>query len=121
MSNITIEALRLAMGMQEMKARIASENIANAGNPESRTMRLDFSAAQSALAGIVHSPAHADTSGLHRAAEEVRSLAPDFTDEPVRADEQVADMTVAAFNYQALGEALSRHFGLMRLAITGRS
>ena len=48
-------------------------------------------------------------------------------DDPVRVvlqnreDEQVGDMVAASLNYQSLSEALSRHFGLMRLAVTGRS
>jgi flagellar basal body rod protein FlgB len=39
----------------------------------------------------------------------------------VQLDEQVGDMVAASLNYQSLSEALSRHFGLMRLAVTGRS
>ena len=36
-------------------------------------------------------------------------------------DELVADSVSAGLNYQALSESLSRHLGLMRLAISGRS
>ena len=36
-------------------------------------------------------------------------------------DELVTESVVAGLNYQVLSESLNRHFGLMRLAVTGRS
>jgi flagellar basal body rod protein FlgB len=39
----------------------------------------------------------------------------------INLDEEVADMASANLKYQALTESLNRHFGLMHLAISGRS
>lgn len=118
-SETTIEAVRLAMGIEELKARVASLNIANANRPDAQALRMDFAAAQAALTQA----AGAGDAGaaLRQASADIRTAAPSLAGQPIQADEQIADMSAAGLHYQALSEALSRHFGLMRLAISGRS
>lgn len=115
----TIEAVRLALGIEELKARVASLNIANANRPDAHALRMDFATAQAALAQATSSGDAGDA--LRQASADIRAMAPTLADQPIQADEQVADMSAAGLHYQALTEALSRHFGLMRLAIAGRS
>lgn len=121
-SDITVQAVRLALGMNELQARVASMNIANAGKPDARAMRVDFGSLQTVLSAAASS---ADESGLGerlgKAAADLRSSAQVDSGIPIQADEQIGDMVAASISYQALGEALSRHMGLMRLAVTGRS
>lgn len=119
--DITTLAVRVALGMHEMQARIASVNVANAGRIEARAMRADFAHVQQALAGAVRADAGDSSAALHQAEAELRSLVPGTGTEPISADEEIGDMVAASTGYQALTEALSRHFGLMRLAIAGRS
>jgi len=124
MSDITIEAARLALGMNELRARIASVNIANAGVAGATAKRIDFASVQSALeeAGAPQS-AESDLQAqvLHDRADGLPGLQPSDDGEPIQADAEVADMVAAGASYQALSEALSRHFGLLRLAISGRT
>lgn len=115
--DITIDVVRLAMGLEELKAHLASVNIANASRPDARALRMDFAATQSALAAAGVN----DGSFLQQASAALRTQDPIVTDALIRTDEQIGEMTTAGLKYQALTEALSRHFGLMRLAITGRS
>lgn len=121
--DITTEAVRHALGMQDLQARLSSANIAGAHRADARVQRADFGRLQ----GLLNEAAQAGgrdgelaarlrqaTSGPD--AVPVASLA-----QTVQLDEQVGDMVAASLNYQSLSEALSRHFGLMRLAVTGRS
>lgn len=121
-SDITVQAVRLALGMNELQARVASMNIANAGKPDARAMRVDFGSLQATLSAAASS---ADQVGLGerlgKAAADLRRSAQVDSGIPIQADEQIGDMVAASISYQALGEALSRHMGLMRLAVTGRS
>jgi flagellar basal body rod protein FlgB len=119
----TIDAIRLALGMQELQARVASTNIANAGRPNAQALRIDFADAQRALEDAAN-----ETAGSSRLASRLRDeeaslgmISPVPTAEAVNLDGQVADMVAASTSYQTLSEALSRQFGLMRLAISGRS
>lgn len=123
MSNdITTEAVRLALGIREAQARSASVNIANAGIEGARAQRADFAAMQALLGEAAQGgDSQALAARLSAAADGVRAVPVEAGVDPIQADEQVADMVTAGMNYQALGEALSRHFGLLRLSIAGRS
>lgn len=118
-SEVTIDAVRLALGMHELQARTASMNIANASKPDARALRVDFAAAQSLLSDVAEGRV-ADAGTLEWANLEMRTAAPAPTSDAILLDEQVGDMVSASTAYQSLSEALSRHFGLMRLATTGR-
>ncbi|MBN7138429.1 hypothetical protein A7A76_04820 [Lysobacter enzymogenes] len=122
MSNdITTEAVRLALGIREAQARSASVNIANAGIEGARAQRVDFAAMQTLLSEAAQGGDATLAARLSAAADGVRAMPAQAGADPIQADEQVADMVTAGMNYQALGEALSRHFGLLRLSIAGRS
>ena len=121
-SDITVQAVRLALGMNELQARVASMNIANAGKPDARAMRVDFGSLQATLLAASAIGQDAGVAErLSRAASDLRKSAQVDTGIAIHADEQIGDMVSASLSYQALGEALSRHMGLMRLAVTGRS
>ncbi len=123
-SDITIEAVRLALGMQELRARVASTNIANAGVADARAMRVDFGGVETTLTQAMAPQAGSEgstASALKQMADELPGLTATASSDPIQTDAQVAEMVAAGASYQALGEALSRHFGLMRLAISGRN
>ncbi len=122
-SEITIDAVRLALGMQELQARVASVNIANANRPGSQAMRVDFASLQGLLSEIARAEPGSETMAdrLQQAEVALQSARPSASGLPINLDQEVGSMVVAGTRYQALGEALSRQFGLMRLAISGRS
>lgn len=124
-NDLTTEAIRLALGMQQIRAEVAGQNIARANTPGAQATRLDFGISQSLL-----SQAAAPGAGNDRALIDALSAAAgrsphgqslDAPGTPIQLDEQVADLSSASLNYQALSESLSRHFGLMRLAVTGKN
>ncbi len=122
--DITTEAVRLALGVQQLRAEYAAQNIARANTPGAQAVRLDFNASQSLLTQAAAAPVGQDASvsaALSVAADQLRPVeqlqAPGT---PIQLDEEVANLASANLDYQALSESLSRHFGLMRLAITGK-
>lgn len=119
---LTTEAVRVALGMQQLKAEYASRNIANAATPGWKPLAPDFARAESLLLEAARAG-----DGAHGVAAELAAF--DSADVQVteardgvavQLDAEVADMVGAQLSYQALGQSLSRYFGLMRLAATGR-
>ena len=117
----SIEAVRLALSMQEMRSRTASQNIAQASNPDARAQRIAFPEAEALLNAVISSGGDAPAADLRHAEMRVRTARGLSSDEPIQVDREIGDMVSATTSYQALTEALSRQFGLMRLAITGRT
>ncbi len=117
----TIDAVRLALNLHETRARIASMNVSNAGKPEATAMRVDFAKVEAALREVANAGSETEAARwLAAASSELRSADPQSTLGPIRLDEQMGDIATAGVEYQALTEALSRQFGLMRLAVAGR-
>ena len=119
----TIDAVRLALRMHELQAQTASLNIANGSQPQARVLRTDFADAQAALLEAARAQGSEPLmrQRLQEATAAMSSAEPLQSDELINLDAQVSDMVAASADYQALSEALSRHLGLMRLAISGRS
>jgi flagellar basal-body rod protein FlgB len=115
--DITLDAVRLALGMQQLRAEVASANIAHGTTPGHQPQRVDFAAANAWLhqAASGFAPAGAAPAATSAA------VVADVSAAALQPDTQVAEMVTASLEFQALGESLNRHFGLMRLAITGRS
>lgn len=117
----TIDAVRLALGMHEAHARVAGMNVARAGKPDATALKVDFAAIEAALREVANSGDEAAaTRLLQAAARELQGSQPETTLDPIRLDEQMGLIASAGVEYQALTEALSRQFGLMRIAIAGR-
>lgn len=121
-SEITIDAVRMALGMYELQARLASINVANAHRPGAPTMRVEFGQLQDALADVagVGTDDSRLTAVLARAQNALDHARPTPAAISINLDEEVADMVAATTRFQTLTEALNRRFGLMRLAISGR-
>ncbi len=124
-NDLTTEAVRMAMGMQQLRAEVAARNIASANTPGAVATRLDFGSSQGLLESAIQ-PASSDVPDVMRELEasRTRPLASESAEPEgvaIQLDEQVADMASASGQYQTLAEALNRHMGLMRLAITGRN
>jgi flagellar basal-body rod protein FlgB len=126
-NDITTEAIRLAMSMNQMRAEYASQNISKSNTPGAKAAHLDFANSQ----GLLEQTASLSTSdinqeGLLRMLADAASAPAsgermDVFSDTINLDEEVADMAAANLKYQALTESLNRHFGLMRLATTGRN
>lgn len=118
-----IEAARLSLAMYELRAKVAGQNIANAGTTGARAFAVDLAGAETALseAATQMRPDPGLTARLSHMADELSHRAPVETSMPIREDEQIGELVGVAVGYQTLAEALGRQLGLMRLAIAGRS
>lgn len=124
--DITTQAVRLAMSMNQLRAEIASQNIARSSSPGAQASRLDFGRSQALLQQSVTASAQ-DAAALLPALSDAAyqpasgKAAYGAGSSSINLDEEVADMASANLEYQALTESLNRHFGLMRLAVTGKN
>jgi flagellar basal-body rod protein FlgB len=124
-SEITTEAVRLAMSMNQLRAEYAGQNISRANTPGAKAVHLDFASSQGLLEQAAslsanHGNSLADALSNASASPASGEISSIFSTD-INLDEEVADMASASLKYQTLTESLNRHFGLMRLATTGRN
>ena len=119
--DITTEAVRLGLDLAQVRAEVAGTNIARANLPGAALQRAVFADALDALGAAARGDRNAGArmqaisqQSLHNEIEQ--SLTADATS----LDDQVAELSTQGFAYRALTEGLSRHFGLMQLAISGK-
>lgn len=121
--DLTLEAVRVGLDLNQLKMQIAASNIANANVPGTRLERANFSEALSAL----HEAAR--DSGANPA--RLESITPQTlrTDSqssgvvaanPVALDDEIAELNSDSVAYRALSTGLTRRFALMQLAIAGK-
>lgn len=117
---LMVDTVRLAMGLEEAKARVAAHNIAMSSVPGSKAMQLDVTEALSALRTAQDDPfAFAQTLRSLQATDIASLVQPRSSGATVALDSEVADMSAASGRYQALADGVSRQFALMQLAIRG--
>lgn len=121
-TDITVDAVRMAMSLNALRAEVASWNIVNASAPDAPMFVIDHSATDALLGQAVQEDSVQVRAQLADPSSPTMAIVNEQYD-AVRSslDELVADSVSAGLNYQALSESLSRHLGLMRLAISGRS
>jgi flagellar basal-body rod protein FlgB len=120
--DLTVDAVRMALSLNKLKAEVTSWNIANTSSPDAPVFVID----QSRTDRVLNAAAGAspdDVAALLRNPDSPTLAIVDqrYDRERASLDDLVAESVSAGLNYQALTESLSRHFGLMRLAVTGRS
>ena len=118
--SLAIDTVRLAMNLEQMRAKVAAHNIAMANVPGSQAMRLDSTGALAALRATRGSPelfAQALQSLQQQDLDAYLHTQPTTT--PLALDGEVAEMSAASGRYQALADGVSRQFALMQLAIRG--
>jgi flagellar basal body rod protein FlgB len=118
--SLAIDTVRLAMNVEQMRAKVAAHNIAMANVPGSQAMRFDSTGALAALRATRGSPdlfAQALQSLKLQDLDAYLQTQPTTT--PLALDGEVAEMSAASGRYQALADGVSRQFALMQLAIRG--
>lgn len=121
-SELTVDAVRMALNLNKLRAEVASWNIVNASSADAPRFVIDHSMTDA----LLQEAASAASGSVQQALAQPSSPTMAIVNEQYDADrpsldELVADSVSAGLNYQALTESLGRHFSLMRLAISGRS
>lgn len=122
--DLTVEAIRLGMNMAQLRAEVASTNIANVHVAGYRAERADFGAAM----GLLREAAADPDMAVDRLTELTPAVlrnsvnrADGEADSSASLDGQVAELESAGVDFQSLTTVLSRRFALMQLALTGRN
>ncbi|WP_306994202.1 MULTISPECIES: hypothetical protein [Pseudoxanthomonas] len=112
-----IDAVKMALDVNQLRAQVASMNIVNAGSVGATHFTIDDTQVNTFLASVaehggeVQPPLEMPNAVV---SEQYGAVRPTL-------DELVSDSVTAGLEYQALSESLGRHFALLRLAMTGRS
>lgn len=121
-SDITVDAVRMALNLNKLRAEVTSWNIVNAPSKGAPMFTIDHSTTDALLqAAAGENPASVRQALAQPSSPTMAVVNQEDVADRASLDELVADSVSAGLNYQALAESLSRHFGLMRLAISGRS
>lgn len=121
-SDLTVNAVRMALNLNKLRAEVAGWNIVNSSSADAPMFRIDHSETDALLRSAAYD--NADTVRQALAAPSSPTMAivnEDYGMPRSTLDELVAESVTAGLNFQSLTESLSRHFGLMYLAISGRS
>lgn len=121
-NDITVNAVRMALSLNQLRAEVASWNIVNAGSVGAPFFTIDDSATTSLLgAAAGDAPEMVGTQLANAPSPTMAIVNEQYQGVRPSMDEMVTDSVVAGLGYQVLSESLSRHFSLMRIAVTGRS
>jgi len=122
MTDLTVDAVRMALNLNQLKAEVTSWNIVNASAADAPMFVVEQSATDALLLEAAGQPNQSVRDELAAPSSPTMAVVHEqYTADRPSLDQLVADSVSAGMNYQALTESLSRHFGLMRLAINGRS
>lgn len=119
--DITTEAVRLGLDLAQVRAEIASNNVAQANMPGAMLQRADFGDALAALAAAENGGSGAESRLQAISQASLRGkIEQSGTADAASLDDQVAELSTQGLAYRALTDGLSRHFALMQLAISGK-
>lgn len=122
--DITTEAVRAGLAIEQLRMQVAGSNIAHAGIPGAAMERADFSHALATLEQAAQSP---DAAAAHRLAGidlgtlqgGVERLDPSGGT-TVSLDDQVAELNIDSVRFKTLADGLARRFAMLQIAISGK-
>lgn len=122
-SDVTAALVGKVLDLENLRAEVASRNIANANVQGFSPQKVDFEDQLAAVRNALQQPQSID-GAVSKFEQTEFSVKPEASQSLLNAsvnlDSEVTTLTLAKTQYEALVESLNRHFGLMRLAITGR-
>ena len=121
--DLTLEAVRVGLDLNQLRMEVASTNIARTDMPGAQLERADFSGAVAALHDAAQSqdgdPERLEAITPQTLRMNIESLGPAGADTVVL-DDQIAQLNTDSVTYRALATGLTRRFALMQLAIAGK-
>lgn len=122
MDNIfSVDLLNWGMNKSLVTHTVARANVANVNVPDFKALKVDFSEQLNSLKiDSLSNMTHLDIVSTSLDEMYQSNVSSSFTT-GVQLEQEVAEMVKAAGKYQTLADLTSRQFGLMKLAIGGRS
>jgi len=121
--DLTLEAVRVGLDLDQLKMQMAANNIARADVPGTRLESANFSEALAALHEATKDP-YANPARL--ASITPQTLRADIQPSGaigtnlIALDDEIAELNADSVSYRALATGLTRRFALMQLAIAGK-
>lgn len=118
-NEIAIELAQLGLNIEKTRATVAAENIAFK-NIRQTSLVVDF---DGLISNISDKLALEDLSAAKRIIQQQSRATSEYVDisnTTISLDSQITDLSSATGRYKVISESLSRKFGLMSLAVTGR-
>lgn len=118
--SLTLDAVRLAMGLERARANVLAHNIAMANVAGNRAARLDLTAPLAQLSSARGDSAQFAQTLKTLAATDAMTYRRELpVDQSISLDAEVAELSAASGRFQALADGVSRQFALMQLAARG--
>lgn len=112
--SITTTALGLALDAAQLRQQAITANIANHATEGYAPLGVDFESQMAQARRTLETDGRLDAASLAGVQPKLVPLAP----QPVRLDEQVAEMAANSVTYQALARGLSRHLSILSAAVS---
>lgn len=119
--DVTIDLAKWSLNAIQAQQAVTAKNIANANVKGYQTQKADFSAQLETLRS--QGSASDLQAALNNMSSEIDIISenPDvFDDQGVQLDREIAKSTEQSLKYQTLIQGLNHHFGMMKIAISGR-
>ena len=122
LESVTRSSLSWALDVAALRHQVIAQNIANASADNYARQRVDFDAQMRAARSQLDDRGRlesADLTPVIAGNTPVQTvMGPNGDPAPVQLDIEVADMAQNAVHYQALLKGLSRHMGILSLAVS---
>lgn len=120
MEAVTAAALGLALDAAALRQQAMAANIANAGSPGYRPLRVSFEAQLEGARSALESRGSLDAASLVGVRPLVETAPADEIGVPPRMtlDQEVASMSQNAVHYQALLRGLAKHYAMLSAAVS---
>ena len=112
---VVVDVVQWAMQTEQLKARVAAENIANASTPGMKAKQVDF--AQS-LAQLQSALMSGDNDAVKGAVQQQR-INTILSNQDVSLDHEVTNLSDAELKFRVLSDGISRQMSLLSLAVNG--
>jgi flagellar basal-body rod protein FlgB len=115
-TNLTIDAVQMALSAASMRQRVISDDIANINSPDHVRMRVDF---EQRLSAALEAASGADNAGATSASllSDARPIMEpaENSGQPPELDDEMVALSANALHYQALARGLSRYLSIAEL------
>lgn len=113
-----LDAARIGLDMERLKASVAAENISNMNNPGYIPKTVSNVSFLDLLGKIESSTANNSYSSY---TSQLEYLVEESPDKKIYLDKEVFEISNAEMRYQVLAQGIKAKFGIIELAIGGRS
>lgn len=119
MEEVTLDLLRTALNIAQVKQKVAANNIASYNVNGAEKLKVDFGQLITELKNTSNEEKHLLMNEIENRWSDYESEAIVKVKDEIKLDEENANVILAAGEYKMLVEGLNRKMALMKLAVSG--